>query len=123
MTKTNYDKNYTNGDMGYVIGADKDTLYVQFVDKNLALDRQDLCNVELAYAITIHKSQGSEFENAHIVLPDEYKSMLTKRILYTAVTRAKKKVYIYTLNSSMEYAISNVSEKKRLSLLEKKLKF
>ena len=123
MTKTNYDKNYTNGDMGYVIGADEDTLYVQFVDKNLALDRQDLCNVELAYAITIHKSQGSEFENAHIVLPDEYKSMLTKRILYTAVTRAKKKVYIYTLNSSMEYAISNVSEKKRLSLLEKKLKF
>lgn len=123
MTKTNYDKNYTNGDMGYVIGADKDTLYVQFVDKNLVLDRQDLCNVELAYAITIHKSQGSEFENAHIVLPDEYKSMLTKRILYTAVTRAKKKVYIYTLNSSMEYAISNVSEKKRLSLLEKKLKF
>lgn len=124
MTKTNYEHNYINGDIGYVVGVDDEQLIVKFLDKTLLLEREDLCNVEFAYAITVHKSQGSEFDEVHIVLPNDAKNMLIRRILYTAITRTKKKLYIYTLKSDdcINYAISNEAETKRVSLLSKKLK-
>ena len=121
MTHTNYDRNYINGDIGYAIGSDDDALIVKFVDKTLSLDRQDLSVVDLAYAITIHKSQGSEFEEVHTILPNDYKNMLIRRILYTAVTRAKVRLCIYVQDDALDYAIDNKAEIKRMSLLNKKL--
>ena len=116
MTHTNYDRNYINGDIGYAIGSDDDALIVKFVDKTLSLSV-----VDLAYAITIHKSQGSEFEEVHTILPNDYKNMLIRRILYTAVTRAKVRLCIYVQDDALDYAIDNKAEIKRMSLLNKKL--
>lgn len=122
MTKTNYDKGYINGDMGYIIGKNTDeSIVVQFANENINIERQDMHDMELADAITIHKSQGSEFDNVYIVLPQEATHMMTKRILYTAITRAKKKVYVYTIGDTLEDAIKDKAEKVRTTLLKERL--
>lgn len=121
LTETNYEKGYFNGDIGTIIGRDNDGLLVEFESKVLCLDQNDFHAMELAYVITTHKSQGSEFGNIHILLPRNPENMLTRRILYTAVTRAKKAVYIYSIDSSMEYSISNQAERTRISLLSNRI--
>ena len=77
-------------------------LLVSFPEGNLYLTKDDYCNMELAYAITIHKSQGSEFQKVHIVLPKAAGNMMTKRLLFTAVTRAKEDRY-HLLRGNIPY--------------------
>ena len=123
MTKTNYDKGYVNGDIGYVIGCDeKEHMIVRILDKTITLSREDLQNVEFAYAITIHKSQGSEFNEVCVVLPENAKNMMSRRILYTAISRAKKKVTILSMNHAENNAILNNAERGRYTLLSQRLK-
>lgn len=122
MTKTNYEKGYFNGDIGIIGGIMEGELLVGFENKKIILSRTDLQHMQLAYAITVHKSQGNEWESVHIILPDKPTNMLTRRILYTAVTRAKKRVYLYCVNQSYLTAIDNVKERQRVTTLKKKLK-
>lgn len=122
MTETNYEKGYFNGDIGYIEGADDKGIIVNFSGKIIHLDKSDYHLMMLAYCITTHKSQGSSFENVHIILPRNPENMLTRRILYTAVTRARKSVHIYNVQDAIDYAITNKAECKRLSLLSYKLK-
>ena len=110
MTKNNYDKNYINGDLGEIIGYKNGILQVQFHNKVVDIFREDMCNMSLAYAITIHKSQGSEFDEVYIILQDSVSSMLTRRLLYTSVTRARKKVVVYDVNDCINKAISNTND-------------
>lgn len=122
MLKTNYDHGYFNGDVGTVISGDGETMVVQFADKKLAMDRQDIGNMTLAYCITVHKSQGSESDIVRVILTDEAAGMNTRKILYTAITRAKKKVVIYNVNHSMEQAIGNIHDRARISILVQRYK-
>ena len=69
----------------------------------------------LAYAITVHKSQGSEKEEVHIMLPNTPANMLTRRLLYTAVTRAKKKVIIYYIDDALPFSVHNTAEQPRIT--------
>lgn len=71
----------------------------------------------LAYAVTIHKSQGSQFENVFIFLPEAAGNMTARRLLYTAVTRASVNVCIYSENGAFEKAVGNKAEKVRNTLL------
>lgn len=122
MTKTNYDQGYINGDMGYVVGSNADeTVIVKFDTGNVTLDRQDLRDMELADAITVHKSQGSEFDDVHIILPLEARHMMTRRILYTGVTRAKKSVTVYAIDNALNLAIDDTAERKRITLLKARI--
>ena len=126
MLQTNYDIGYFNGDIGIICNIihereGKETLEVEFPQKKIFLTKSDYFFMALAYAITVHKSQGSEFDTVHIVLPDEKKNMLTRRIFYTAVTRAKKTVCIYSVRGSFRYAVGNHAEHKRLSKLKERL--
>ena len=120
MTETNYDKGYYNGDIGIIKGRSKNGygIIVEFERQTLLLDKNDYHLMELAYAITTHKSQGSEFSEIHILLPRSPENMLTRRILYTAVTRAKKTVHIYDVDGACNFAISNCAEQPRFSLLK-----
>ena len=97
-------------------------MIVQFADKKLAMDRQDIGNMTLAYCITVHKSQGSESDIVRVILTDEAAGMNTRKILYTAITRAKKKVVIYNVNHSMEQAIGNIHDRARISILVQRYK-
>lgn len=117
MTKTDYERGYYNGDIGIIEEILSGDLLVRFEKKKMLLTRSDYHNMQLAYSITVHKSQGNEWKDVHIVLPDKPANMLTRRILYTAVTRAKSKVYLYCINQSYITAIDNIKEKKRITML------
>lgn len=122
MTSTDYHSGYYNGDLGRIIAYEDDMLYVDFHDKKLMLSHEDFVNLDLAFSMTIHKSQGSEAEEVHILLPDEKKHMLTRRLLYTGITRARKVVHIYAVGDALETAIANRSERKRRSNLAYRIK-
>ena len=117
MTRTSYEKGYYNGDTGRVIRKTAKGLCVEIRGKRIELDQDDYQYLDLAYCITIHKSQGSAYDTVHILLPDQPKRMLTRRLLYTAITRARESVYIYSVNNSLIQSIRNTEEQARFSLL------
>lgn len=121
MTKTNYDKGYFNGDIGKIIGSDEEGVIVEFPKQILHLGKEEYHDMELAYAITTHRCQGSEFDHVHILLPRHPDNMLTRRILYTAITRAKKDIHLYVVDDACDYAIDNTAERPRISLLKDRL--
>lgn len=117
MNRNNYKKGYLNGDTGYIDkieikGFDK-KVSVIIDDEEIVLTNQDLQDMELGYAITTHKSQGTECKKAIILLPKQPKGMLLRQLVYVAVTRAKEQNYIMTEQNSLQYAIKNVLSKKR----------
>ena len=124
MLKNNYIKHYMNGDIGIIIdkAENEEKITVQFTDKTIDLTTEDFLYMDLAYAVTTHKSQGSGFDTVHIVLPSSVPTMLTRKMVYTAITRAKQKVYIYSIDYSLEKAISNQNEKYRSTQLGNLLK-
>ena len=118
FTKTNYEKNYINSDSGVILDyTSTGDLLISLPEGELYISKEDYCNIDLAYAITIHKSQGTTFQKMHIVLPLSARNMMTRRLLYTAVTRAKDEVIIYNEGDSINQAICNESEQKRFTLL------
>lgn len=123
FTATNYNAGYWNGEIGTLLGRGKEegSVEVQIGERTLNICRSDLHDLSLAYAITTHKCQGSGFENVLIILPDSSPNMLTRRLLYTSVTRARKTVTIYSINKSLVYAIHNQAERSRTSIFIKRI--
>lgn len=98
QTKNNYDKGIFNGDIGKIISLDassgKGSIAVAFDQQIVELERMELGDLSLAYAISIHKSQGSEFPIVIIPLLKQHFIMLQRNLIYTAVTRGRKKVFL-----------------------------
>ena len=130
----NYDKKYSiegkffegiyNGDIGYIdmIDKDEEKLYVLFDDDRLVeYDFDELDQLEHSYAITIHKSQGSEFD--YVILPifTGYKKLLSRNLLYTAMTRAKKMLIIVGNRNVVNYMVDNLDSKNRKTGLREKI--
>ena len=116
VTANDYNLGVFNGDMGIVRKDSKaDIHYVYFEDNSGELTRHSAASLpvcETAYAMTIHKSQGSEFENVIIILPsDQEHTLLTRELLYTAVTRARKKVLLITEDQTILNTISRQTER------------
>lgn len=111
-----------NGDIGRVIDVlkvdDKDVLYVDFDGKLINYPLKNLDDLTLAYAISIHKSQGSEFENVIMPVLTSYQIMLKKRIIYTGITRAKKKLIILGDKNTLSYSLLKGDYERQTSLLE-----
>lgn len=114
-----------NGDMGRIIFIDKSSkkLTVE-MDDNRVIDYtlEDLDNLELAYAITIHKSQGSEFKSVIIPMFDGYRLLQTRNLLYTAITRAKENIVLVGDKNVMNNMIRNNTINSRYSNLENRIK-
>ena len=122
MTKTDYDRGYINGDIGEITACMEDgSLEVQFDHGALLLSRNDFSNMSLAYAVTVHRMQGSEFDDVYIILPERPSIMLTRRLLYTAVTRARKHVFLYLIGDALRLALEDKGEGRRMSLLAERL--
>lgn len=86
-----------NGDIGFIIDIDneEDSLEVEFYDGSIVkYKKEDIKDLDLSYAITIHKSQGSEFEAVIIPMMQVSPMLLTRNLFYTGVTRAKKIVVL-----------------------------
>ena len=121
------DNNIFNGDIGYIssIGTvmgskNKDIFTIDFDGNEVEYTREDLINIKHAYAITIHKSQGSEF--AHVIMPvsKAYYKMLYNKLIYTGVSRAKKSLIIIGEEESFVMAVNNdYSNNRKTNLMEK----
>jgi len=110
ITRNDYHMGLCNGDIGLTMtGADSDVdrLYVFFPEtkgiRQIPVYR--LSDHQTVYALTVHKSQGSEFEDVHLILPDTDVPVLTRELIYTAVTRAKRSVTIWGTEKILQAAI------------------
>ena len=122
MFRNNYSADYYNGDIGVIKSINENNqIFVEIRGNEFELKKDMLDDMHLSYGMTIHKSQGSEFKNVIIVLPMEPKGMLVRNLLYTAVTRAKTKVYIISEGSALETAVKITRAEKRKTLLSKYL--
>lgn len=122
MTSNNYEKGYCNGDIGVVVEVKSSSLVVNIQGVDIEITDDILCDIDLAYSNTIHKSQGSEYPITIISLPDEPACMLKRNLLYTAVTRAKEKVIIVTGRNAMYTSIKTCSNGKRKTRLKERLR-
>ena len=123
QVKNNYDKGVFNGDIGTVerLDAEKQVLYVRF-DYTLEYDQVDLDQLTLAYAISIHRSQGSEFPVVVLPLTTQHYVMLQRNLLYTAITRAKQMVVIVGTPKALKLAIANDKVAQRYTTLKERLR-
>ena len=121
LNKNNYGEGYFNGDLGTITTIESNRIEITTDDKVIELTQRNYEDMQLAYATTIHKAQGSEFPNCIIVLPNRGGNMLNRNLLYTAVSRAKKKVYIINQDNVLEKAISNIKAYKRNTRLKEKI--
>lgn len=109
-----------NGDVGYITEIDpsRKKFSVDFGDGvPRAYPKSDLRHFDLAYGISIHKSQGAEFDTCIIVMMDEHKTMLKRNLIYTAISRAKKKVILVGSKLALRTAILTEDVTKRQSRL------
>ena len=115
-----------NGEIGRIekIDLTEKQIKVIFDDgKNVWYQFSELDQLELAYAITIHKSQGSEFDVVIIVVPQTAPMLLTRNLLYTAITRAKKLLIILGANGTVNFMIQNIDSKTRNTGLKQKINY
>lgn len=122
--RNNYDKDVYNGDIGTIQSVDLEdrSLKVQFEEKTIEYEDTELDELTLAYATTIHKSQGSEYPVVVIPLLMTHYVMLQRNLVYTGITRAKKICIIIGTTKALAYSIHNVTVLKRNTRLKERLK-
>jgi exodeoxyribonuclease V alpha subunit len=121
--RNNYDKNLFNGDIGVITATDADAgqIRADFDGESHAFTRGEMGDLALAYAISIHKSQGSEYPVVIVPLLKAHFMMLQRNLLYTAVTRGRRKVFIVGEPAAYAMAVRNRESKLRVTHLREKL--
>ena len=122
--KNDYDKEVFNGDIGEVsdVNLEDRELTVTFDNRSVVYDSSELDELVLAYAATIHKSQGSEYPVVVMPILMTHYVMLQRNLVYTGVTRAKKLLVIVGTKKALSMAVRNTSIDKRNTLLAKRIK-
>ena len=119
--ENNKKRGFCNGDIGIVTSICDDKMEVYVNDEYIPLGLTDMNKITLAYANTIHKSQGSEYDVVIILLPENPSGMLQRNLLYTAVTRAKKKVILIYQEDALKKCIQCTDNMKRRTNLTHRL--
>lgn len=124
QTENNYDKNVFNGDVGQIlrINPDERELTVDFEGRGVTYEFGELDELSLAYAITIHKSQGSEFPAVVIPVATQQFMLLQRNLIYTAVTRGKQLVVLIGQSKALALAVRNHRTEERFSGLLARLR-
>ncbi len=120
--RNNYDKDVYNGDVGFVkaVNSDDRAMIVNFDGRPVKYDGGDLDELVLAYATTIHKSQGSEYPAVIVILHSQHYVMLQRNLLYTAITRGRKLVLLMGVPYAIDQAIkTNTVRERRTSLADR----
>ena len=121
QTKNNYELNRFNGDVGVVDDIDEKSLTMKYSDGKTTYENDHLYNLQLCYAMTIHKSQGSEYDIVVIPMLDNATIMLQRNLLYTAITRAKKVCIIVGTWKAIQTAVENWLVDPRWTWLKERL--
>ena len=119
QTENDYDKEVFNGDLGRVESVDPEagTLRVSFAGRLIEYERGELDALALAYAITVHKSQGSEYPAVVLALTTQHHPMLERTLVYTAITRGKQLVVVVGQRRALEIAVRRGDQSHRYSKL------
>ncbi|NUN15637.1 MAG: ATP-dependent RecD-like DNA helicase [Myxococcales bacterium] len=122
--RNNYDKDVFNGDMGRIVDVDliSKVVTVRFDDRVLVYDGAEVDDLELAYAITVHKSQGSEYPVVVLPIHEQHFMMLRRTLLYTALTRGKKIVILTGSSRAVRRAVSRDDATHRYGYLETRIR-
>jgi len=117
--KNDYDKDIFNGDLGRItkVMPTAKKIEANFDGKTITVEGDEFEHLALAYACTVHKSQGSEYKNVAVMLDFSHSIMLQRNLLYTAVTRAKENIWILASRGSLENAVRNNRERLRWTAL------
>jgi len=120
----NYDKEVYNGDIGRIVSIDEEAqeIAVSIDDREITYDYSELDELVHAYAVSIHKSQGSEYPAVVIPILTQHYILLQRNLLYTGVTRGKRLVVIIGTKKAMAIAVRNNKTQKRYTLLNERLK-
>lgn len=121
--RNNYEKEVFNGDIGIVVDTDRRNyrLFVDYDGRIIKYEREEMNEITLAFAISVHKSQGSEYQAVVMPLMTQHFIMLQRNLFYTALTRAKKLCVIVGTYKALHIAIKNDKPIKRNCLLKEKL--
>lgn len=119
--RNNYQKNVFNGDIAFIQDINNEKLTVDYFDHIVTYEKNELNELTLAYASSVHKSQGSEYKVVIIPLSTSHYIMLQRNLLYTAITRAKQKVIIIGSKKALMTAIQSNRTQKRYTLLAERL--
>jgi exodeoxyribonuclease V alpha subunit len=123
QTRNNYDLGIFNGDLGVVLAVEEGGgLVVDFDGNRVEMERGQAGDLQLAYAISIHKSQGSEFPAIVVPLLRQHSILLARNLLYTGVTRGRRQVILVGDPSAYAMAVRNVSDARRVTSLLPRLK-
>lgn len=117
MTENNYEKGVMNGDVGLLTGKHGNSYFVEFEDEEIEFSEVDLQSLELAYAISIHKSQGSEYPGVIIPITSEHSFMLSRNLIYTAITRGKQQVILIGQKETLAPAVARFMKDRRYTAL------
>jgi len=121
--RSNYEKMVFNGDIGFIqaIDVEEKIITVRYGERNISYKQTELDELVLSYAITIHKSQGSEYEAVIIPLCTQHFTLLARNLIYTAITRAKKLCIFIGQTRALAIAIKNNKSIKRQTFLKELL--
>ena len=124
QTKNNYEKEVFNGDLGIIREVDLESgeLIIDFDGRDVLYNQSELDEISLAYCISIHKSQGSEYPVVLFPVMIQHYIMLHKNLVYTALTRAKKLAVIFGSRKAMAIALKDVNKEHRYTNLKNRLK-
>jgi exodeoxyribonuclease V alpha subunit len=124
QTLNNYDKDVFNGDIGRIAAIDEaeGVVRVEYDGRPVEYDLGDLDEISLAYAVTVHKSQGSEYPAVVIPIATQHYTLLERNLLYTAVTRGRRLVVIIGETRALAMAVKRVGSVKRLTNLRQRLR-
>ena len=118
-----YNKDVFNGDIGRLTGIDEveQEVVVRFDDRPVKYDFNELDELHLSYATTVHKSQGSEYPVVVMPIHTQHYVMLQRNLLYTAITRSRKLVVLVGTQKALAIAVKNVDARRRVTLLKQRL--
>jgi len=128
QTSNNYDLNVFNGDIGYItkVNSKNSSLIIRFGNKKshklIPYERQNIIELDLAYSITCHKSQGSEFDVVIIPILNQHYIMLYRNLIYTALTRARRMAIFVGERDAFERSVKNINPNIRQTSLTRFIK-